>query len=207
MRDSWTGFWSAPLFKRRVVDETNLPLIRAFPSGIQEDVKAVLACLPLDPHSLRTGSYSVNVRGETLWIPYRVYHDISQIRLRPLSRFQVEILNCILSRHADGFVRQRSLEQILGSKHMWVPAFVIQLAGEYVVELLELIDRNLDSFDSEIYSEFVMYNPKFLELTAQRMESYWDCYYRRRTNRAEYVAFRILRYLQNLPNKTTHQID
>jgi hypothetical protein len=207
VRDSWAGFWSALLFKRRVADETNLPLVRAFPSGIQEDVKAVLACLPRDPHSLRIGSYSVNVRGETLSIPYRVYHDISKIRIRPLSRFQVEILNCILSRHADGFVRQRSLEQILGSNHTWVPAFVIQLVGEYVVEILELIDRNLDSFDPEIYSEFVTYNPKFIELTAQRIESYWDCYYRRRTNRAEYVGFRILRYLQNLPNKKTHQID
>lgn len=84
---------------------------------------------------------------------------------------------------------------------------MIQLVGEYVVEILELIDRNLDSFDPEIYSEFVTYNPKFIELTAQRIESYWDCYYRRRTNRAEYVGFRILRYLQNLPNKKTHQID
>ena len=41
---------------------------------------------------------------------------------------------------------------------------------------------------------FVVNNPKFLELTARRIESYWDCYYRR-TNRAEYAGFRILRYL------------
>jgi hypothetical protein len=117
----------------------------------------------------------------------------------------MEILNCILSRHRDGFVRQRSLEKILSSNNIWIPAFVIQLAGEYVVEILELIEKNLDSFDSEIYSEFVMNNPKFLELTAQRIESYWDCYYRR-TNRTQYAGFRILRYLQELANKKTHQM-
>jgi len=204
---SWAGFWSALWPRKEVIDETNLPLVRAFPTEIEGDVRAALACLPCDPHSLRIGSYTVNVRGETLSIPYRVYHDISKIRLRALSQFQVEIVNCILSRHRDGFVRQRSLEQILGSKHTWVPAFVIQLAGEYVVEILELIDRNLDSFDSQTYSEFVTYNPQFVELTAQRIESYWDCYYRRRTKRADYVGFKILRYLQNLSNKKTHQID
>jgi hypothetical protein len=117
----------------------------------------------------------------------------------------MEILNCILSRHSDGFVRQRSLEKILSSNNIWIPAFVIQLAGEYVVEILELIARNLHSFDTRIYSDFVMNNPKFLELTAQRIESYWDCYYRS-TNRGEHAGFRILRYLQDLPNKKAHQI-
>ena len=207
MKYSWAGLKSALWSKKEVIDETNLPLIQAFPSKIQENVRAVLACLPPDPHSRRIGRFSVNVRDEKLSIPHRVYYDISRIRFSSLNPSQMEILSCILSRHSDGFVRQRSLERFLTSKHIWIPAFVIQLAGEYVVEILDLIERSLVSFDEGIYSEFLANNPKFLELTAQRIESYWDCYYRRRTRRDEYVGFRILRYMQNLPIKRTHQID
>jgi hypothetical protein len=202
---SWARFWSALWSKKEVIDETNLPLIRAFPSEIQEDVRAVLACLPPDPHSRRIRHFSVNVRDEKLSIPHRVYYDVSKTQLSSLSPSQMEILSCILSRHSDGFVRERSLEKFLTSKHIWIPTFVIQLAGEYVVEILALIERSLDSFDEGIYAEFLANNPKFLELTAQRIESYWDCYYRR-MNRAEYAGFRILQYLQDLPKRKTHQI-
>jgi hypothetical protein len=201
---SWARFWSALWSKKEVIDETNLPLIRAFPSEIQEDVRAVLACLPPDPHSHRIRRFSVNVRDEKLSIPYRVYYDISKIGISSLSPSQMEILSCILSRHSDGFVRQRSLEKFLTSKQIWIPTFVIQLAGEYVVEILALIERSLDSFDEGIYAEFLANNPKFLELTAQRIESYWDCYYRR-MNQADYAGFRILQYLRALPNKKTYR--
>jgi len=205
VRNFWGGFWSALLSRRQVADKTNLPLVRAFPSEIQEDVKVAVARLPRDAHSFRIRRYSVKVGDEILSIPKRVYHDISKIHLGSLSPLQMEILNCILSRHVDGFVRQSSLERVLGSNNIWIPAFVVQLAGEYVVEILALIERNMASFDHGIYSEFLVNNPAFLELTAQRIKSYWDCYYRE-INRNEYAGFRILRNLQNLASKKTHQI-
>ena len=139
-------------------------------------------------------SYSVKARGEQLTIPSRVYHEIPKIRKAQFSLIQNELLQCILTRHADGLIRQQSLENIIRSRSYWIPAYVVQLAGEYVVEILAVIEQNLHSLDGTIYSEFLKDNPEFLEATAQRIRSYWDCYYRE-IKREEYPGFRILDYL------------
>ena len=74
---------------------------------------------------------------------------------------------------------------------------MIQLAGEYVIEILRLIEEALPDIELSIYERFLRANPVFLTLTEQRIISYWDCYYRS-VRQEEYPGFRILKFLNSV---------
>jgi hypothetical protein len=175
--------------------QDNKDLLRAFPSNVREDVLAVVSVLPVNPHGGR--SFKVCVNRETIEIPTRVYHNTASIGMRKLSGTQRHLLSCILTRHHDGSVRQNHLEQIISCTHPWVPAYVIQLLGEYVVEIQQLIEARLKDLEPSVYRTFFLANPEFLALTEQRVISYWDCFYRTR-KRDDYVGFRVLHFFKEL---------
>lgn len=129
--------------------------------------------------------FEVEVQGETVAIPSRIYNEQpSADSERPLTGTQQLILHCLYSRHSDGRVRQRHLEQIVASGEPWVVPFVVQLAGEYVLEIIEAIGRGLPglavpgSAQRRVYGEFIALNPAFFARTERRVVSYWSCYYR-----------------------------
>ena len=175
--------------------QDNKDLLRAFPSIVREDMLAVISVLPENPHGGR--SFQVRVNGETIEIPTRVCHNTASIGTRKLSGTQRHLLSCILTRHRDGYVRQKHLEQIISSTHPWVPAYVIQLLSEYVVEIQLLMEARLKDLDPSVYRTFLRANPEFLALTEQRVISYWDCFYRTR-KREDHAGFRVLRFFKEL---------
>jgi hypothetical protein len=129
--------------------------------------------------------FEVEVQGETVAIPSRIYNEEPGTEFeRALSGTQQMILHCLYSRHHDGRVRQRHLEQITASGEPWVVPFVVQLAGEYVLEIIESIGRGLPglaepgSTQRRLYGEFIARNPAFFARTERRVVSYWSCYYR-----------------------------
>jgi len=145
-------------------------------------------------------SFTVRVNNEVVSIPYRVYHNPSSIKTNNLSGLQKNLVGCILSRNHDGFVRQEYLSQILGCKYTWVPPFVIQLLGEYVVEILRVIEANLGNLDKPLYAQFLRENPDFLALTEQRVISYWDCYHRFSCRKEDFPGFRAVNFFKQLVN-------
>ena len=100
-----------------------------------------------------------------------------------------------MTRHKDGFVRQANLKLILQSKQPWVAPFVVQLCGEYVIEILQDICGHLGSFNASLYGEFLRANPELTSRIEQRIFSYWDCYYRL-IPKQEYPGFRILDFFR-----------
>lgn len=118
--------------------QNNEDLLRAFPSSVRDDVLTMISVLPENPHGI--GHFQIHVNGEKLEIPFRVYHNPVLISVRKLSVFQRHLVDCILTRHNDGHVRENHLVKIIGSNQAWVPAYVIQLLGEYVVEIQQLIE-------------------------------------------------------------------
>lgn len=132
-----------------------------------------------------TRPFEVDVQGETVVIPSRIYNAEPGAGLeRALAGTQQVILHCLYSRHSDGRVRQRHLEQMVASGEPWVVPFVVQLAGEYVLEIFEAIGRGLrglavpGSAQRRFYGEFIARNPAFFARTERRVVSYWSCYYR-----------------------------
>ncbi|MER5430663.1 hypothetical protein [Streptomyces sp. NPDC002588] len=156
----------------------------AFPSRLAGDVRSVLAVMPVAAIS-PVEPFRVEVQDETVTIPSRIYHGEPETGMEgSLTGAQQLILHCLYSRHSDGRVRQRRLERIVASSEPWVVPFVVQLAGEYVVEILEAIRKELpgldvpNSFARGLYGEFIVRNPSFFARTERRVVSYWDCYYR-----------------------------
>lgn len=121
-------------------------------------------------------------------IPYRLYTDQGYVPAtlrQQLTPTQRTILDCLYTRHHDGHLRQAYLRKVIGSPESWVVPFVVQMIGEYVVQIMVDIWKSLDeptyphSARARAYTEFVRGNAGFMELTAQRVHSYWDCYFRR----------------------------
>ncbi|MER7737308.1 hypothetical protein ABTX34_03060 [Streptomyces sp. NPDC096538] len=117
-------------------------------------------------------------------IPHRIYNDEPPAdRVASLSSRQQQLLHCLYSLHHNGWVRQRQrhLEQIVGSTDPWVVPFVVQLVGEYVLEILVVIRDGLrdpatpGSPANLAYGRFLVDN---LARTQRRVVSYWNCNYR-----------------------------
>jgi hypothetical protein len=136
---------------------------------------------------------------ELLALPQRIYYSPPLFQTLRFNALQAEILNCLFTRHHDGFVRQEHLVRIIRAPSPWIPCFVVPLIGEYVVEIVQVISENLSYFDKSIYAEFVRSNPEFMRLTEQRVISYWNSYYRFSIKKQDYPGFLILDFLNSLP--------
>ncbi|MEO6142639.1 MAG: hypothetical protein ABIP19_01535 [Dermatophilaceae bacterium] len=186
-------------------------LALAFPSALNGVVASLVTSLPVaqfEHDGVVTSSHSHNcpdliLQGEEIRIPYRIYNpEPPRGMIDELVGDQRALVACLYSRHNDGFVRQRWLRALLTSHQPWVAPFVIQLLGEYVVE----IAAEIEAFAHEqlparteqrhAFSTFLAVNPCFARLTEQRAISYWSAYYRRRyPSRTAYPALRALRTL------------
>jgi hypothetical protein len=172
------------------VDESLVP---AFPARLAPVVMNVVQSLPgarFGPVGPVTRSNSRSwpglvVGGEPVVIPYRVYSpEPSPRALDGLGQVEAVVAAAIYSRHDDGFVRQRQLGTLLSSDEPWTAPFIVQLLGEYVIEICFAIERFArTAFPSrpamqESMSAFFRDNRYFAELTRQRAASYWSCYHR-----------------------------
>jgi hypothetical protein len=174
----------------------NAGLVAAFPTSLREHVLAALETFPEPEHPVAEG-FSVKIAGELVTIPYRLYHSPTQIKTVHLTDIEKEIVDCLLTRHHDGLVRQGHLERIIRSGNPWESPFVVQLLGEYSIEIIGVIYDHLNALDHSLYREFLQANPEFFTQTAQRVESYWDRYHRAHT-KGEYVGFKVLQFFKSL---------
>lgn len=146
--------------------------------------------------------FSVVVEGNKISIPRRVYFcELIPITTNSfLTPLQKHMIACMLTRHCDGIVRDYFLTKIILLDESWVVPFVMELVGEYVSEILEVIYRNLPKMNLSLYQKFIKENPKHFQLIKARIMSYWDCYYRDAyPERENYVGFEILHYLETHP--------
>jgi hypothetical protein len=170
-------------------------LASAFPTTLRQDVLTACGTFP----AIRElgGKFRVRVNNELVTIPYRLHLDPTLIHVESLNPLQRELVDCLLTRHTNGYLRQRHLACIIGLSRSWIPPYVVQLAGEYVVEILNVICQSFPRMDRSLYRDFLISNPALLDLTGQRIASYWDCYYRNE-RQEEYVGFKILEFFRSL---------
>jgi hypothetical protein len=175
-------------------------LAAAFPNPLAEQVHAVE--LLLEQTRLPPASpLAVRVDGQTLRVPYRIYHRVPDTTaMAELTTTQQLICTCLFTRHHDGMVRQANLERIVTTTLPWIAPYVVQLVGEYVIQIVLAIRRELTQLDiagtdqQKMYGRFVTDNPAFLNLVRQRVASYWDGYYRQMYSRLrDYPQWRFFR--------------
>ena len=211
-RDSipWLTWPRDNIHPRRLYWST--PSEHAFPfrPGDRSDFDRVRAVMPAG--SLQSPNcFSVRVYDDWLSIPRRIDSPLpSDDAVSRLSDHQTLMLHCLYTRHVDGYVRQRNLRPLLAADEPWVVPYVVALVGEYVVEIVQEIVDGLSliatpgSWQRRRYGRFVSDNADFIDLTRQRVWSYWGAYYSVQyarpgidaSNRPEYPGFAAVRMLR-----------
>lgn len=155
---------------------------RAFPPEMAADARA--AALSFSAARLKpSGSFDAVVSGQHVEIVYRIYNPVPGAEVRSeLTTRQLRILDCMLTRHHDGFVRQDAALRAISSGEPWVVPFIVYLIGEYVAEIVEAIGSELTAGDPRLsgYRDFARENKGLMKLVRERAISYWNCNYRAR---------------------------
>ncbi|AMJ65567.1 hypothetical protein [Hymenobacter sp. PAMC 26628] len=193
-------------------------LYAAFPTVARTELDLVFQALPLanqeQLHDNNSDAVArlvtkeaeiLFVNGYQVRVPYRVYFAEPSLATfateEALTHRQRSILHCIYLRHHNGFVRQRRLELLLaGPVEALAMPFVFSLLGDYVKEILEVLEANLTLELLNGYVGLIRENPRFWQRTQGRVASYWDVYYRGRhrggTPFRQYVGARLVKQLQ-----------
>jgi hypothetical protein len=173
--------------------DSNTPdLVEAFPKNLESHVRTVVAIMPAVAKPRSPDDIgSITLDGRPLRIPARIYHPEPDSRdTTSLTAVEQSIAACLYTRHQDGYVRQRALEVALNIDEAWAVPFILQLLGEYVIELVEKAATVMKGPPRNAFVVFLRENPGFLELTSQRATSYWNEYYRTQFwRREDYPAF------------------
>lgn len=178
------------------VPEEFYKLKRSFPSCLRKDIEIICEMDELK-FSLNhdTGVFVTMVNNEKLYIPERIYL-IDNDDIGKYSSIQRNILYCYYTRVHNGFIREKYINKVININHDWAIPYVIKLLGEYVIEILGIIYKNIENIDKCAYKKFIENNKDFYKLTTQRVISYWDCYYRNIYKyKKDYVGFKILDFI------------
>jgi hypothetical protein len=162
-------------------------LLRAFPESLQYDVSHVIRTLPFDSFTVMFNGQRVAIRsflsdnfitvslnGEALQIPYRVYfNEPNPVIEASMTETQKMILNCLLLRHHNGFVREKRLRMLADKTETFIIPFTIELLGEYVLEIIEVLPQHINK-NFEGYGDYIKENPARWNKIWNRIISYWD---------------------------------
>jgi hypothetical protein len=196
-------------------------IVKAFPIALQADVREVVRILPFEENKVKLNDGQIHqvdnlihlselivrLEGENLLIPYRIYVNEPTLRCEStLTDRQKAILNCIFLRHHNGYLREQRLKQLANVYEYWVIPFKNQLLGEYVYEILQVLDTHITGPTLCLYVKFIRENPQYWQLTESRMISYWNEYYRWRFPfLKEYIGHHIVaRIKKNAQHQLSH---
>lgn len=154
-----------------------------FPAALQQAALALLDAHPAAgfASAIHPG-FTVSVQGELLSAPGRIYCEPGDLHAAIVqSSGDTRLLALSLgTRHWNGYVREECLRQIVAVDRPWLAPFVVQLLGEYVIEIVEVIAADVHERGPERLAVFAQENPRFMATTRRRATSYWHCYHRSR---------------------------
>ncbi|MBE7076314.1 MAG: hypothetical protein E7374_00260 [Clostridiales bacterium] len=160
-------------------------LIKAFPASLKEDVLVVSKLISNE--SYLENSIADNIsgfinftlsNGEIIALPERVYYKDCR-DIKKLNTTQQLIYFCIFTRCCDGYIRQKSVNQILNLGYEdWCLPYIIKLADSYVIEILDNLYSYFSNKDCVDLKKFCSINKDYMQKANSRMVSYWNEYYR-----------------------------
>lgn len=176
-----------------LLKEYSLRIKNYFPAFLSMDVEMVLSIMPLTQeiyvesfgnqykieNAIHSENIEIKLQNESIVLTGRIYFAEPSIELESgLTETQRQILNCIYTRHYDGYIRERRLKNLLNIDNEWVLPFKLQLLGEFVIEILFELDKHISNNNARLYKRLTLDNKKYWEQTKSRMVSWWDAYYR-----------------------------
>jgi hypothetical protein len=151
----------------------------AFPRRVRSHLQPLKQLFAADVAPL--GAIKAWVGNDLVSIPYRVYFSPIEGGTRDaLTPTQRLLVDCLHTRHYDGVVREQHCRAVAASTEPWIPPFVLQLLGEYVLEVALTVTQAVPATTAarSAYAAFCDANPPFVRLVKARATSYWNCYYR-----------------------------
>jgi len=174
-------------------------MLNAFPQSFKNDVATLLNKIQFKVDIDSSECFAVNLDYEKLEIPYRIYWNVGNTSLVKLKGVELLIFSCLMTRHHDGKIREKYLINLFDCPNDFTSPFIIQLIGEYVIEILNLIYANISMLNSNNIRSFILNNDKYYKTIKSRVISYWDCYYRSEYPLKEsYVGNKILKEIDSL---------
>ena len=176
-----------------------LDLSLAFPAALRPAATALSAAWDPDRN---LHSHTVTFEGEQLTIPSRVYFNPNLIwQPADHSQRQQGIAWCLGTLHHSGYTREECVRKMLAAPQPWMAPFIVQLIGEYVVEIVQPIADALPTLAPDMQralARFVRDNPRYLNTIDSRTISYWMYYMQTYPERAGYPGVRAVNYLRAL---------
>lgn len=98
-------------------------ILNSFPPDLAKDVRRVLDMLVMKNDDISSRYYIVNLGGLNIAIPERVY--MREQTPSNMTAIQRNILDCIFTRHNNGFVRQHHLQNLISCTEYWTIPFAL----------------------------------------------------------------------------------
>ena len=151
---------------------------KAFPSYLHKEATKIADFLQQnDPKNFRTiGAEAVCLNGEFLELPQRVY--FGEYNTQSLTLVQEQMLNCLYLCHCNGHLREHYLRELLIVKEDFTLPFIAKLFGDYVIEILEILQSELPNDIRDKLRDFFRGNSLYQKRIESRIASYWDLFYR-----------------------------
>ena len=173
---------------------------KAFPSEQQSTYKGYVILFQtalqrdctnynFDNYKALTDRYKLS--SEEVWFPYRIdFSDYDPLYFRMKDENIKLVLDCLLTRHPNGYTREKYLRNILNSAQIpeWCLPYILRLAGEYVMEIDQVI---YDAFRKKTpagLKTFCKNNAELVQKNYRRMCSYWENRYKDRVAWSDYVG-------------------
>ena len=171
--------------------------VAAFPAQMRDvATQTALGLADCVDDTYRKRSYQVRLLGQDVFVPSRLHFVRESSSNTPGQSYIVA--ECLMSRATDGRLRQSALRAILQANEVWAIPFIALLIGDYVVEIVNDIARNLSKLDRGAWADFVRENRPAMRLIRSRTASYWDRHYRTAyPHRQDYPGLVLLKHLES----------
>ena len=151
---------------------------KSFPSYLQKDATKIADFLQQnDPQGFNSiWTETICLKGEFLELPQRVY--FGEYNTQSLTLVQEQMLNCLYLCHCNGHLREHYLRELLIVKEDFTLPFIAKLFGDYVIEILEILQSELPNDTRDKLRDFFRENSLYQKRIESRIASYWDLFYR-----------------------------
>ncbi len=190
--------------KNNLINDYKNKIKSAFPGYLEADLEKVLDIIPFNSYGL-PNTVENGINGEfteiklttsklTFFIDRIYFQEPSPELENGLTETQKHIINCIYTRHHNGYVREKRLQKLIGIDHEWILIYKLQLLGEYVIEILFELDKHITNENIHLYKQLTLNNRKYWVQTKSRIISYWNEYYRYPSykNVKDYIGYKIM---------------
>lgn len=132
----------------------------------------------------------VNWQGSKIIFMNRYYDEVTKSEAQTATLLEKLSL---YTRHHNGYIREIAIISLMQKFPNESVPFIVQLLGEYVIEIHLRITEEITSEQRIWIHEFLKENPRFAQTIRSRVASYWDCYYKwQYLKLKDYPAYRLL---------------